>query len=108
MFYTNITKQNSHVVYPLPTPVIGVDQKFDLWSTDQCSSEAGLSSVEILRKPWWSTKNTYKHVVGGGEGQYPTHRCDQFHRHQEGSALLTGRTVDAPPSGKSEGIVLKV
>ena len=55
-------------------------------------------ALRIVINVWWEV----------GRGQYPTHRSDWFHRHQEGSALLTGRTVDAPPSGKPEGILLKV
>ena len=49
------------MVYPLPTPSIGVNQKVDFWSTDQCSSEAGAvgilvnhgGALRILINVWW-------------------------------------------------------
>ena len=75
----NRTKEKSSLVYPLPTPVEGIDGTVDFRSTYYGFFDAEAPERRNPNIPGKVPKKMYTCVVGGGEIQYPTPRSDLLH-----------------------------
>ena len=71
--YPNTSNKIVPLVYPLSTPVMGVDENFHF-------SPAGLRSVGIAPKVGGAIPCVYK-CVGVVDAQDPTPVCERLHRH---------------------------
>ena len=84
MPYANVTKQKIPHVYPLSTPIEGVDGEVLLFPIGvRFSAKRGSGATEShqnqgAHQTKVATLHRYKIVVGGLEGQYPTAACGRL------------------------------
>src|SRR5664279_4383709 len=98
----NTTKKKVPLVYPLSTPVMGVDEKFDFFPAGSGLRRCRAPERRNPTKTWVVPYHMCTSVLGIVDGQDPTPGCD---RHHFLPTEFLDLYLETPPSGELEGIL---
>src|SRR5664279_589646 len=102
MAYPNTTKKKSPLVYPLSTPVMGVDEKFDFFPAGLGFRRSGAPERRNPTKTYVVPYHVCTNVLGVIDVQDATPGFDRLHRLP---SQFLDLQLETPTSGEPGGIL---